>query len=67
MNNGTAVRASEKLWIVSANSAIEPVTNTISTWTTAVANNTAKDTVTAWMPRWSLARASSMESAASWL
>ena len=52
---------------VAARRAIDPVAKTITTWMAAVTASTAKDTLTAWMPRWSLSYASSIGSAASWL
>ncbi len=65
MNNGTAVNASEKLWIVSAANATEPVITTITTCTAAVTINAANEILTARIQRWSLTNASSIESAAS--
>ena len=62
-----AVSASEKLWIVSASSATEPVSTTIASCTSAVTINATNDTFTAWMPRSLASSTLSIESAASWL
>jgi hypothetical protein len=59
------VFACEKLWIVSAANATDPVTTTIATCTSAVTINAANDTTTARIPRRSLSNAPSIESAAS--
>ena len=51
MNSGTAVRASEKLWMVSASKATEPVATISATWMRAVTIRAAKEMATARMPR----------------
>ena len=67
IHNGIDVSASEKLWIVSARSATEPVTRTITTCASAVAMRATSEIFTARIPRAELSRAESIESAASWL
>ena len=46
-----AVAASPKLWMVSARRATLPVNQTITNWTTAVANNAANEILVAQIPR----------------
>ena len=61
--SGTAVRASEKLWMVSASSATLLLIMTTPTWKIAVTSNATSETLTAQIPR-SVARA--LSRAASW-
>ena len=64
-HNGTAVNASEKLWMVSASSATEPLMITTTTCSSAVTPSNPRLILTARTP-WRLAsNASSTESAAS--
>ena len=67
MNSGIAVRASEKLWMVSASNATDPVAQITTTWTNAVTISAAKEIFTALRPRSLASSAVSMLSAASWL
>ncbi len=50
IHSGTAVSASEKLWMVSASSATDPETTTITSCATAVAPSTSRLILTARMP-----------------
>ena len=49
--SGMAVAVSPKLWMVSASRVTLPVKPTITSWTTAVANSTAKEILVAQIPR----------------
>lgn len=64
-HSGRAVKASPKLWIVSARSATDPEKATTTTWSSAVAIRTPSDIFSARMPSSLEARASSTESAES--
>ena len=66
IHSGTAVRASEKLWMVSAASAIDPETITMPSWAVAVNPSTSRLILTARMPAALDSRALSTLSAASW-
>ncbi len=50
IHSGTAVSASVTLWMVSDNSATEPVNATITAWIAAVAASATSDTLVALMP-----------------
>ena len=65
IHNGTAVRASEKLWMVSAANATDPEMTTTTIWAIAVNPRTNRLILTAWIPAALDSRASSTLSAAS--
>jgi hypothetical protein len=50
IHNGIDVRASAKLWIVSASRAVLPLITTITTWNIAVSNNPARDILRVLIP-----------------
>ena len=66
IHSGTAVSASAKLWIVSANSAALPLITTITIWKIAVANSPTNEIFNAQMPRSLLSNARSVREPA-WL
>ena len=59
--------ASEKLWMVSASRATEPVTTTMTTWMAAVTASPIREIFRARIPSALAVSADSIESAASWL
>ena len=67
IQSGIAVRASEKLWMVSASRATELEISTTPSWRTAVIPSATNEILTARIPRALLVSASSTESAGSWL
>jgi hypothetical protein len=66
IHSGMAVRASAKLWMVSAASAIDPDNTTTTIWASAVMPSTTKLILTARMPAALDSSSSSKLSAASW-
>jgi hypothetical protein len=65
IHSGTAVNASEKLWIVSAKSAADPDIATTTACASAVAPSTSKLIFSARMPSALAVNAASIESTAS--
>ena len=65
--SGSAVRASAKLWMVSASRTTDPDMTTIATCTEAVTARTASEILRAVMPSRLVCRAVSTELTASWL
>jgi hypothetical protein len=66
-HSGTAVSASERLWIVSANKATDPLTITTASCNRAVMARPIKLILTARTPAWLASSALSIDPDASWL